>query len=78
MRKLARPWSDQDTELLKKLHAAGASALRASLALKRSKPYVRIRARELGLPFPSERERKQRRVEREQAAREGSSPSVQK
>jgi hypothetical protein len=72
MRKLSRPWSDQDTALLKKLHAAGASALRASLALKRSKAYVRIRARELGFPFLTERESKHRRIEREQAGRDES------
>jgi hypothetical protein len=68
MRKLARPWSDEDTELLKKLHAAGASALRASLALKRSKPYIKARARELGIPFPSLRETKKRQAERERTA----------
>ena len=67
MRKLSRPWNDEDTELLKKLHAGGASAVRASVALKRSTPYVRARARELGIPFPTVRESKNRRMERERA-----------
>jgi hypothetical protein len=67
MRRLTRAWSDADAELLKKLHASGASALRASVALKRSKPYLMARARELGIPFASVRERKKRQAEREQA-----------
>jgi len=69
MRRLSRRWTDEDTELLKKLHAVGASALRTSLALKRSVPYIRARARELGIPFASERERKQLRMQQEQTAR---------
>jgi hypothetical protein len=68
VRKLTRPWSDEDTELLRKLHAAGASALRASIALKRGVPYIRARARELGFPFASVRERKKQQAEREKAA----------
>ena len=68
MRKLTRPWTDEDTELLKRLHASGASALRASLALKRNKTRVMGKARELGIPFLSVRERKKRQTEREQVA----------
>jgi hypothetical protein len=65
MRRLSRPWSEEDTELLKKLHAAGASALRASVALKRNKSRIMEKARKLGVPFPSLRERKKQQVERE-------------
>ena len=65
MRKLNRPWTDEDTALLKKLHASGASALRASLALKRNKQNVMIRARKLGIPFLSLRELKKRQADRE-------------
>jgi hypothetical protein len=68
MRKLSRPWSDDDTALLKKLHASGASALRASIALKRSKPYIMARARDLGIAFASMRDRKKAQAERERAA----------
>jgi hypothetical protein len=68
MRKLARSWTDEDTELLKRLHASGASVLRASIALKRSKQYVQARARDLGIPFASLRERKKRQLERERSA----------
>ena len=67
MRKLSRPWTEEDTALLKKLHASGASALRAAMALKRSKPYVSTRARELGIPFPTMRENRMRQAEREKA-----------
>jgi hypothetical protein len=65
MRRLSRPWSDEDTELLKKLHAAGASALRASVALKRNKSRIMDKARKLGVPFASLRERKKQQAERE-------------
>ena len=65
MHKLTRPWTDKETERLKELHASGASALRASLALKRNKQNVMIRARKLGIPFLSLRELKKRQADRE-------------
>jgi hypothetical protein len=65
MRLLSRPWTEQDTALLKKLHASGASALRASIALKRNKLQLMARARQLGIPFMSLRERRKRQTERE-------------
>lgn len=67
MRKLRRPWTAEETELLKRLHASGASAVRASLALKRNKTSLMQRARELGIPFLSLRERKKRQAERERS-----------
>lgn len=55
-------WSESDAERLKTLVASGASALRASVALKRSLSVVKLKARELGVPFRSEAElRAQRR-----------------
>ena len=54
-------WSESDAERLKVLIASGASALRASVALKRSLSVVKLKARELGVPFPSEAELKAKR-----------------
>jgi hypothetical protein len=71
MRKLVIPWTDEQTERLKQLHASGASALQASIALKRNKKYVMVRARQLGIPFLSLRELKKRQAERERTASAG-------
>ena len=68
MRKLHSPRTDEDIELLKALHAAGASALRVSLALKKNQNVVRVMARKLGIPFVSIRERKKQQAKRERAA----------
>jgi hypothetical protein len=46
-----KPWHDQGIDRLKALVASGASALRASVALKRSVVQVKKKARELGFPF---------------------------
>jgi hypothetical protein len=54
-------WSESDAERLKALIASGASALRASVALKRSLPVVKVKARELGVPFRSEAELRAKR-----------------
>ena len=62
MRKLNRPWTSEDAEQLKKLHISGASALRASIALKRNKAGLMRRARELGIPFASLRDRKKQQA----------------
>ena len=56
-----RVWSESDAELLRGLIASGASALRASVALKRSLSVTKLKARELGVPFPSEAELKAKR-----------------
>ena len=54
-------WSESDAERLKALIASGASALRASVALKRSLSVTKQKARELGVPFPSEAELRAKR-----------------
>jgi hypothetical protein len=56
-----RVWSESDAERLRGLIASGASALRASVALKRSLSVTKLKARELGVPFPSEAELRAKR-----------------
>ena len=51
--------SAEDDERLKRLIEEGASALRTASAMKRKVLAVRIRARKLGLAFPTVRERRQ-------------------
>jgi hypothetical protein len=46
-----KAWSESDIERLKSLAASGASALRASVALRRSLAMTRRKANELGFPF---------------------------
>jgi hypothetical protein len=53
MRRRNKPWTDAELQRLKTLIRSRASALRASVALKRFKQTVRNKARELGTPFPS-------------------------
>jgi GcrA cell cycle regulator len=68
MRRLIRArWSHEEDERLKTLVASGASALRAAGAFKCSVSVIRGRAWKLGCPFPSIREAKKRRAERETA-----------
>ena len=69
VRKIIKPWTDEEISRLKKLQASGATVARASIALKRSKSYVREKARELGIPFATLRERKKRQASRETAER---------
>jgi len=57
-RPLARPWTEEDTALLRRLVASGASAARASVAMKRNKRNLMIKARELGTPFLTLQERR--------------------
>ena len=54
-------WSDSDAERLRALVASGASALRASVALKRSLSVTKLKARALGIPFQSEAELRAKR-----------------
>jgi hypothetical protein len=56
-------WSEREYQRLKELVASGASALRASVVLKRSMMSVRNKARDLGTPFPSEIEERAKRRE---------------
>ena len=54
-------WSESDAARLRALIASGASALRASVALKRSLSVTKLKARELGVPFESEAELRAKR-----------------
>jgi hypothetical protein len=54
-------WSESDAARLKALVASGASALRASVALKRSLSVTKLKARDLGVPFQSEAELRAKR-----------------
>jgi hypothetical protein len=45
-----RHWTEEDLDALKALIASGASALRASVALKRSRSMIKLKARDLGSP----------------------------
>jgi GcrA cell cycle regulator len=47
-------WSEEDIDRLKALVTSGASAIRASVILKRSLKQIKKNARELGIPFPSD------------------------
>lgn len=55
---LSRPWTEADIAQLAAIQESGASANRASVALKRTVVAVRSKARELGMPFPGRRKRK--------------------
>ena len=48
------PWTVADCERLKSLAASGASAVRCALALKRTVQTTRVKARDMGIPFPHE------------------------
>jgi hypothetical protein len=56
-------WLESDDERLKALVASGASALRASIALKRSLAITKLKARKLGTPFPAEADLRAKRHE---------------
>jgi hypothetical protein len=64
-----RRWSDDDIARLKRLQASGASPARASVALNRNRVNVMERARALGVPFMTMRERRKRQASREVAER---------
>jgi hypothetical protein len=53
MRRHNNFWTDTDVERLKALVAAGVSANRAAVILKRRTLAVQNKARSLGTPFPS-------------------------
>ena len=64
-----KSWSEEDISLLRKLRAAGASAARVSVAVKKTLPMVRAKARELGIPFEPFHLQRKLRKDRERAAR---------
>ena len=51
-----RAWTNEDLVKLKAMVASGASALRCSVALKRSLSMIKKKANDAGVPFPSEAE----------------------
>ena len=70
MRRITAPaWSSQDIQDLRNLVQKGASSSRCAVALKRSPDSVRLKAKELGVPFPSMLELKRKQREREALAR---------
>ena len=70
MRSLLKPpWTEEECLRLRKLHTAGVSAVRAALALKKTANGVKTKARQLGIPFQSSRERKKYLKQKEVEAR---------
>ena len=55
--------AEEDTAHLTELQARGVSATRAALALKRPKAQIVVRARQMGIPFPSLLELRKREKE---------------
>ena len=53
MKARARAWSDEELKRLAKIVAAGRSAVRAAVALKRRIVSCQDQAREIGTPFKS-------------------------
>jgi hypothetical protein len=51
MQRLSQPWTPEEDERIRSLSASGASAMRASAALKRNKVSVAARAHKIGCPF---------------------------
>jgi hypothetical protein len=62
-------WTEDEVARLKQLRAAGASAGRTSVALKKTINGVRREAQQLGIPFEPAHELKRQRAERERKAR---------
>jgi len=54
-------WSEEEVNQLKALVASGASALRASVVLRRSVLQIKKKARNLSVPFHSEAELRKKR-----------------
>ena len=54
MKSISKAWSEKDLDEFKRLIGSGVSALRVSVAMKRSRAVVKQKARELGIPFPTE------------------------
>lgn len=65
-----RSWTPEQIQLLSSLVDKGASAVRASVVLKRPKLAVQNKARQLGKPFPDVREVRTARLLRETIERE--------
>jgi hypothetical protein len=66
---MAKGWTQEQIEKLKRLRQAGASAARVALAVKWNTGAVKAKARELGMPFPNWRTERRERKAKEDAAR---------
>jgi GcrA cell cycle regulator len=66
---MKRVWTPEHIARLEELARSGASAARASAALRRTISSVRIKANSLGTPFPSVRQAKTDRAAREAEAK---------
>jgi hypothetical protein len=66
---MSREWADEEIGKLRRLRELDASLARASVALKRGKAAVRLKARELGIPFPHLNTARRERQAKEVAAR---------
>jgi hypothetical protein len=74
-----RPGTEDDVKRLKELVASGASAARASIALKRSIAVTKNKARDLGVPFRPDAElRKERKKIFQNSANSHSRPFTDK
>jgi hypothetical protein len=73
-----RSWTPEQIEILRGLVESGVSLPRTAVALKRTQASVRQKAREIGAPFPSVRELRNRRLAQEAKARaaSGAAPIV--
>lgn len=70
MRRITAPsWTSEEVEALRGMVRGGVSLMRAGVALRRPANSVRLKARELGIPFSSKRELKRECREREANAR---------
>jgi hypothetical protein len=66
---LWRSWKDEDAVRLRQLRAAGVSAARAAIVLQKTAKSVKIKARQLGIPFESMRAQRKLRLEKQRSAR---------
>ena len=67
---MSKEWTKEEIGRLKRLRELGASLARSCVALKRGKAAVRLKARELGIPFPHLRTIRRERNAKESVARE--------
>ncbi len=56
-----RTWKPEDIKRLEEMVRSGVSAVRASVAFRRSVTGVKAQAKKLGCPFPDERQLKRNR-----------------
>ena len=66
---MSKEWAEDEIAKLRRLRELGASVSRASVALKRGKAAVRLKAKELGIPFPYLHDVRRQRQAKEAAVR---------